>query len=245
MDWLRSRYSTAIDVLTTKRTLYIGSIGAACAFAGTWLPQIEWNGRRIFDIPTWALWVIVALAALLLIAFDYCHRQRVALEPKINTSFDQYDTGVVQSPVVYKDDKDKLLYETTATYVRIKVEASSVAVKECWAFLTRIEKLVSGRFVSIPLPNALPLTTPVIYVPAKVPRTIDFLQSLASNNQLTLAGSWPLTLRNAFDQHTTYRSKIAVVAEHVTSDICVDVMWAGKWDAITAIQHFPGDKKVT
>ena len=169
----------------------------------------------------------------------------MALEPKINTSFDQYDTGVVQSPVVYKDDKDKLLYETTATYVRIKVEASSVAVKECWAFLIRIEKLVSGRFVSIPLPNALPLTTPVIYVPAKVPRTIDFLQSLASNNQLTLAGSWPLTLRNAFDQHTTYRSKIAVVAEHVTSDICVDVMWAGKWDAITAIQHFPGDKKVT
>src|SRR5215467_3104713 len=102
MDWLRSCSGTALEALTARRTLYISSIAAACGLAGTWLPQIEWNGKHIFDIPTWALWVIVALFALLLIAYDFAHRQRMASVPKIRTSFDQYDQGIVQSPVIYK-----------------------------------------------------------------------------------------------------------------------------------------------
>jgi len=247
MDWLNSRYNTAIEALTAKRTLLVGSIVAACGIAGTWLPQIEWNGRQMFDIPTWTWWAVVALAALLGITFEYAHRTRTVLVPKIKTSFDQNDSGVVHTPAKFKDKDGQTISETMIAYVRIKVEASSaLGVKECSAFLTGIEKRnKEGRFVPISLPNSILLTDPVIYVPARVPRTIDFLASSATNNQLGLTGAMPLTLRNAFDDHTTYRFKIAVIAEHATSEIYVDVIWAGKWDAITAMQYFPRNKKVS
>jgi hypothetical protein len=245
MDWLISRYNTALEALTAKRTLLVGSVVTACGIVGAWLPQIEWNGKQMFlGIPTWTWWVIVALSALLGIAFEYAHRTRIVLAPKIKTSFDQNDGGVVHTPTKFKDLQGQTISETTAAYVRIKVEASSaLGVKECSAYLTGIEKYNEGRFVPIALSNSILLTDPTIYVPSRVPRTIDFLKSSATDNLLRLTAAWPLTLRNAFDQHTTYRFKIAVVAEHLTSEIYVDVVWAGKWDAITAKQHFPPNKK--
>ncbi len=74
MDWLSSRYNTALEALTAKRTLLVGSVVTACGIVGAWLPQIEWNGKQMFlGIPTWTWWVIVALSALLGIAFEYEH----------------------------------------------------------------------------------------------------------------------------------------------------------------------------
>ena len=186
MHWLKDRIATAMEAFTARRTFVVGAIVAVGTLVFNYLPQLSWTGVPVlFDVPALAWAVLAALLAMIYFLFEYAHRNRMILIPKIRPSFDQHEGGVVQTPTKFKDEEGRTIHETTASHVRIKVEAlSSLTIRGCSAFLTGIEKRKDGSFIPIQLPYSIPLTNSEIDVPAKVPRTIDFLQSLAHETNL-------------------------------------------------------------
>jgi hypothetical protein len=134
-DWFKDRFETAKEALTVKRVFAIGAIAAVATFAMTYMPQIEWRGKPILDVPSWTWGVIGALVAVIYFLWEYANTQRLALVPKVKLSFDKNHSCIVQTP-----EQSRLgqhLIETKATYVNIRANAlSSATVKECSAFLT-------------------------------------------------------------------------------------------------------------
>ena len=174
MHWLKDRIATAMEAFTARRTFVVGAIVAVGTLVFNYLPQLSWTEVPVlFDVPALAWAVLAALLAMIYFLFEYAHRNRMILIPKIRPSFDQHEGGVVQTPTKFKDEEGRTIHETTASHVRIKVEAlSSLTIRGCSAFLTGIEKRKDGSFIPIQLPYSIPLTNSEIDVPAKVPRTI-------------------------------------------------------------------------
>jgi hypothetical protein len=163
--------------------------------------------------------------------------------PKLALSFHPEAEGLVQTPVVIRRQDPgavtPIMQTTKSSYVRIRVEAlSETTVTGCTAFLVGLEKSSAGdAFVAIQLPHAI-LLRDSFDVPPKVWRTVDFLTATEGQNKLAGASEgWPLSLLDAFNEvGTTYRCRLAVNGNGITSEIKVDVIWRGQWDQITAFE---------
>jgi hypothetical protein len=69
---------------------------------------------------------------------------------------------------------------------------------------------------------------------SSVPRFIDFLQ-VGEENVPQLPPPWPLVLRDAFLDKTSYRFTIAVIADCITKQQRVEVNWPGVWNGLSAM----------
>ena len=128
-----------------------------------------------------------------------------------------------------------------ATYVRIRAEAlSETTVTGCKAFLTRLQREgADGKTVSdIALPHGVSLRGAQPFdVHPQVVHTVDFLMCSSQNNKTAIPeSSWPLALRDIFDEPGTYHFTITLNAEDISDSITVAVGWPGQWDRITARQ---------
>jgi hypothetical protein len=61
----------------------------------------------------------------------------------------------------------------------------------------------------------------------------NFLKVGELDNILGGTIPWPFRLDGAFDDKATYRFTMEVVGDDIAKNICVEIDWAGKWDAIT------------
>jgi hypothetical protein len=244
MDWFANRYSTIIEALTAQRFLVVGAIFGLGAAAANFAPRISWGGRpMLLNTPPWTWGVMVALLALLYFIFEYAHRKRMELVPKIRLSFDQHAGGIVQTPTqITKVERGVLQQaDSNGSYVRIKIEtASKGVIRDCVAFLKVLHKknVTSGEFARIQLPYAIPLTPQPISIYSSVPHFVDFFQ-VGEENVPTIPPPWPLTLRNAFQEATSYLFTIAVVAGGVTEEAQVEVNWTGAWNTLSANPRNP------
>lgn len=249
MQFLSERIETAIEAVTLRRLLAISSFAAAASGA-IWgwehiVPYLTERGMTgLAGIPIWAIGAFVFLLCALGSVFEYAHRLRISIRPKLRLSFNQDIGGIVETPLKFwtpQSDGTRLLTgEVTCSYLRVHADATSKKpVRECTAFLTGIEKKAPGDtvFKVVPLSYAVQLAGQQEFrVLPNVTRTIDFMTCRHDNNLLLLDGSWPLTLRNAFVDRATYRLTICVNGDGVSETVKVDVNWAGSAQTITAFQ---------
>jgi len=228
MDWFKDRYPTVIEALTAPRVLWLGAIFSIATGAAHLAPQISWAGHpMLLDTPSWAWGTIAALIAALYFLFEYAHRKRTELVPRIRLSFDQHGMGIVLSahqPSVPAPG----LKEPKSSWVRIRADAQSKrTVRGCSAFVTALEKRPSGTtaFTPVPLPQSI---------------FIDFLMSGDWDNKLVATCHWPFILRDVFNDIATYRFTFVINGDGVSQTMKVDVGWNGKWDSITAAELKPG-----
>lgn len=195
----------------------------------------------LFGIPNW---IVGAFVFLCYVAFSVLKRaveERRRLTPKLQLSFQPEGGGMVETPEKERDIEGKTIREYKAVYLRLCVEAvSDMKVRECSAFLTRIQtKSADGAFADMDIHGgALQLAWAHIGprdvdVPHLIKRYADILKA-TDDNRLKFTGMWPLALRGAFNAVTTYRLTIAVVGEGMTKSIIIDVDWNGKWDEMKA-----------
>jgi len=202
---------------------------------------------------SWHWWIVILLVLVLAILMESTYRAITrrdgtiteltnTLTPKLQLSFNPRE-GIDQTPVrVTQQDPGAVIAtvrEYMATFVRIRVDAlSKTTVRECRAFLVRLEKIreTDNAFIPITLPHSLSLRDAPFDVLPEVTCVVDFLSCSASNNKLVLTGQSPLTLRDVFDDIATYRFTIAVNADDITEQIRVDIQWSGRWDKITGCQ---------
>jgi hypothetical protein len=144
MDWIKTRFTTALEALTLRRVFAIGGIFAAAAAVAAFVPKISWSGQpMLLNTPAWAWAVMAALLMTLYFVFEYAHRKRMELVPRFSVSFDQDQNGIVQTPTTIMKIENGQLQQTESngTYVRVRVETvSNSSIRDCVAFLTRLEK---------------------------------------------------------------------------------------------------------
>jgi hypothetical protein len=121
MDWFKDRIETVKEALTARRAFYISVIFAVATFAATWIPQIEWRGKPLLDVPSWTWGVIGALVSFIYFLLQYANSQRLALAPKIKLSFNKDESGIVQTPEM--NPQQPQAPKKYATYVNIRADA--------------------------------------------------------------------------------------------------------------------------
>jgi hypothetical protein len=121
MDWLRTRYETAIEAFTARRTLVIGFIFALATAAYHLSAKVtsEWLSI-LLNAPGWAWGLIVALLVALWFIFEYAHRKRMQTVSKLTLSFNP--DCIVQTPTkIQRIDQDKLVQtDSNGIYVCLK-----------------------------------------------------------------------------------------------------------------------------
>jgi hypothetical protein len=240
MDWLKHRFSTAIEAFTAKRAFVIGSIFAVATLVAKYAPSIPWRGHPVLlGTPAWTWGVMTALVMTIYFIFEYAHRKRMELVPKFDLTFDSDKGGIVFTPTKVTRIVNGIIehIDSHGAYIRVRVDnESATAIKECFAFITSIEKKdkQTGAFVPVPLPYAIPLASGPITIYSKIPNFIDFLKVGELENVPEPSGQWPLTLQRAFQEETSYVFETSVVANGLTKAKKVEVIWSGQWDKISA-----------
>jgi hypothetical protein len=172
---------------------------------------------------------------------DEARKFAEALIPKLELDFDPNLGGIIETPEKIRNP-DGTTQEYDATYVRIRVKTKSKkAVHSCSAFLINVEKKNgNGDFEKtdfidpIQLPWSLLRAEPVD-IPYLITRSVDVVFSTTrNNNELDFRGTWPLTLRQFFRDHTTYRLTVLVCGDDVAETITIDVHWDGNRENINA-----------
>ena len=192
--------------------------------------------------PGWALAAIAVLLLAIFYLWEFAHRQRMALMPKFDISFEQDRLGIVQGMIEWRQ-AGQIVKQHEQSFVRVRVDASGRSLK-CAAYITRLEKSTDNgnTFKEVEIPQALPLLGHPFDVFPKIPSIIDFVVSNAAaedgKDRLYPANYWPFKLRDALNDRGVYRFEIAItdIVEGVSKTIIVDVFWNGKWDTVTAKQ---------
>jgi hypothetical protein len=242
MGWFSQRKTTVLEAFTLRRVLALPiviSVVTAVVHASVALSNLLAKGQLLLGVPSWVYGIVAGLLLVLFFFLEHATRLRIELEPRLNVSFNPDAEGITRTPTevyAYTGSKVEKVRDDEAIYVRITLKSLSKAtVKDCVAFVTKLEKktLTDTEFIDIPLHGAIPLVPSPIVVYPRIPATIDFLKSGRYDNKLELSVSWSLRLRGALDDLGTYRFTIEVNGDGVTDTIRVEMNWNGSWESIT------------
>lgn len=177
-----------------------------------------------FVAMVWLVWSLGRLS----------YRQACELTPTLELDFLPDGGGVVTTPEKLKTKDGATVAEWEAVYVRVRVVASSPkGAQRCTAHLVSVQKMGRGdSFVATHFTDPIQLVWSgrglcALDIPYRVPMHVDLLTAKSTDNVLTFAAPWPLTLREFFSDKTTYRFEIVVSADGLSRSIIVDVHWQG------------------
>ena len=210
-----------------------------------WVAEIVGGGMLgiLYD-PYLAIAGILILAMAVIVAAtvtaplrqrDDARKYAESLIPKIELDFNKSLGGIIETPEKIKNKDETVKKEYDATYIRIRAKTKSrKTVHNCIPFLIDVKKKnKNGIFEETKFID--PLQSPwsllgvsALDIPPMVSRSIDVLYSTTRRpNELYFCGVWPLTLRDFFKDHTTYRLTLLVAGDDVTESISIDVHWNG------------------
>lgn len=217
---------------------YIGSVWfwVVEVAGGGYVGIVYGASEAVGAVLAFALLVIAAAAATAPVRQrDDARRYARQLIPQLELSFDAELGGIIDTPEKIRNPDGSTKKEYDATYVRIRVRAkSSKTVHNCSPFLIDVKKLdqrgtfVETRFID-PLQSPWSLLgVGALDIPPGVSRSVDVLYCTTRRpDELYFCGVWPLTLREFFKDHTTYRLTLLVAGDDVTETITIDVRWNG------------------
>jgi hypothetical protein len=180
MDRLKEFRTTFFEAFTWRRPLVIGGmIGFASFVATVIVPRIPWIGQpTLLNTAPWAWTVMAFLVAVVVVLFEYAHRMRMKLVPVFELSFDP-DECVAETPTIVGDMSSGVFVpvESRGAYVRIKITAVEATVKDCVAYITKIEKMDkdSGEFSRMKQQVSIRLTPEPITVYPDIPHFVDIV----------------------------------------------------------------------
>ncbi len=185
------------------------------------------------------VWTIFSLSKLTL-------RQEDELAPSIAVEFPAGGGGMVETPEKARNVDLSTSAEWSTIYIRVRVESTSKMVaRGCSAHLVAIEKDVGNGFQptafvdSLQLPWAL-IGVGEVDIPYRVKRFVDVIKINDRDKKLKFVVPWPLTLRNFFDDHATYRLTVVVASGEISQSIDLDVVWTGGMDTLEVMEAHNG-----
>ena len=207
---LSQRIETIREAFTIRRVVALSTLGAAASLANQ-IPTIlaqHGDAAMTFGAPGWALAAIAVLLLTIFYLWEYAHRQRMALLPKFEVSFQQNGLGLVQGVVEHYDPFGQVVKAYEALYVRIQVDAATERALRCTAFIIDLEKSIDGgaTFRKIRLPQPVPLYSGTIDVIPHVPSMVDFIQAndgLSGQHKIYPTGRWPFRFRDSLMRKDT------------------------------------------
>jgi hypothetical protein len=248
MEWFRERWEVISSAVTPQRLGVVVVLATLFTTAVKWWNEITGFllGRGLSameTVPSILVGLLVIMGALFWFTLEYAVRKNRLLRPKIRLSFEPDGLGIVlaRERVTFRGAASGTVnvVEFRATYVRLRADAlSKTTVKGCSAFLVGLEKKIEGskNFVTIKLPQSIPVGPPQFDVFPGVPATIDFLRVNESDKKPMPPREWPLVLDDAFQEHGTYRFTFIVNGGDVPEKYRVDIKWDGKWNGLTGRQ---------
>jgi hypothetical protein len=209
-------------------------------------PPQAGGDAMILGAPGWMWGLAVFLLLLFFWMTQAALRLKKALTPELALDFRPEAEGIVKTrtEVLRLDGRMWVkVRDDFANYIRITLICrSEKSISNCAAYITKLEKgtIQGGDFREIPLRgsisiNPIPLgtSTPIpIEVHPRITNVIDFLK-VGQENKLEGSTPWPFRLEGAIDDEATYRFTIQVISAGIAKDICVAIVWTGRWDAIT------------
>jgi hypothetical protein len=255
--YLREVFSTFWKALERTDTLVIAMF-ILSGIASAWL-------RINPEHPSWTIALAIFLTSffVLLVKMPYrlYVRQRAMIDalterltPKIRLSFHRDEEGLTRTPFTRSrtlpiaHTQQTITEEFPVTCVRLRAAAlSDTTVTGCRAFLTKLQReSPDGRTVSeILLPHSVSLRQGQPFeVYPNVIHAFDILWCSSENNKLVVPEcTWPLNLRELFEQTGTYHFTIMLNAEGGSSNsITLAIGWPGQWDKITRAKW--GDPRI-
>jgi hypothetical protein len=240
MSWIGDRKDTLLDAFTLRRVIAVPILVAtvtAVIHGSAALSKIfaHGDGNTLLGAPSWYWGIIAGILLIFWFLLEHANRLRLELKPKLKVSFNPDVEGIVRTPTVILLPNNQRI-DDLATYVRITLTClSGVTVKNCAAFLTKIEKKLPGaaEYSDVPINGSLPMLPSPIDVHPRVPIPVDFLKAGRYENKLGLSFEWPLRLLEAFDDIASYRMTFEVIGEGIAHSVAAEINWTGRWDKIS------------
>ena len=248
MEWLKQRGSAINAAWGAKRYMLLPLIAAVITFVDWVATRLAETGMEpLIGVPSWAVGIFAAVLLGGWWILEYAVKLQKQLNPKLRLSFKSDGPGLVRTPEKKRDDEGSPIEEFEAIYIRVGVEsASRQAVPDCTPMLVNITKKVGGNFVPTAFTDPMELPWSLrgvgaIQIPHDVTRYFDILRTTSKDGRLKFVSPWPLTLRNFFDDNTTYRLRVVCVGAGVSESLEIDVNWIGDWDRIDVSEVDRGD----
>lgn len=243
MRWIKERQDVLQAGIGPRRYVYASIFLAVIAISKWLVGQAREHGiTALADIPVWTVGVIVLLIATAYWLLEYAVHLRRQLAPKLSLSFNPERGSIVTTPL---KDKVKMkladqefvqeMNERRGVYIRGLVTAvSEKTVSQCTPYLVGVRKkhAATGMFTDTQYLDDLQLPWSLIgerdiSIPQGVRRYFDVVTIDEKVMQPRIASQWPLTLRNLFDDKTTYQLDLMVSGEGITVKMTIEFTWTG------------------
>jgi hypothetical protein len=252
MGFFRERWEALKEGLGVRRFLYAGFALLVVRFTA-WFNQVlmERGMPGFLDIPEWAIWLLVLFGFVAFFVTEYAVKLRRQLAPKLAVSFAPERGCVVTTPIKEQTTeisnsgmKNIRTVERRQVEIRALVTANSeMAVKDCVPYLTGVRKKdpASGVFLQTNYLDDLQLrwhmdSPGAITIPKDVRRYFTIVHIDEKVMQPRIATEWPLTIRNLFDDKTTYQLDLIVRGEGISTRQQIEFTWDGKLENVTGRQ---------
>lgn len=158
----------------------------------------------------------------------------------MEVSFDPSDPECVAQVPVHAFNQDGVQGSWSATSIRVRVQVvSDEALRDVTAYITKIEKLTSGRkWQESDWPMIQTTWTDtndiVTNIPGKGAKYVNVLHIDHPGNKINIwqrPGLAPL-LADFIKDVTTYRFTVSVTGQGVTKNAQIEMDWKGSWDTI-------------